>query len=60
MDYTFWGSISTVVTFVTFIGIVAWAWSSRRRVAFEAAAQEPFALPDEAANRGIGQTRGRQ
>jgi cytochrome c oxidase cbb3-type subunit 4 len=40
----------TVVSFVTFLGIVAWAWSKRRREAFALAANAPFALPDEAAN----------
>jgi cbb3-type cytochrome oxidase subunit 3 len=34
---------------VTFIGIVQWAWSSRRRDAFDAAAALPFALSDETA-----------
>jgi cytochrome c oxidase cbb3-type subunit 4 len=47
MDYAILGSISTVVMFVTFLGIVLWAYSGRRRAAFDAAANEPFALPDE-------------
>jgi cytochrome c oxidase cbb3-type subunit 4 len=29
----------TVVAFLTFLGIVAWAWSSRRRADFEAASR---------------------
>jgi len=41
-------SIMTVVTFITFIGIVAWAYSRKRKKAFEAAANAPFALPDDA------------
>lgn len=45
--YSNLASIFTVVSFVVFIGIVAWAYSSRRRSAFDAAALEPFALPDE-------------
>jgi cytochrome c oxidase cbb3-type subunit 4 len=40
-------SAFTVISFLMFIGIVAWAYSSHRSKAFEAAAQEPFALPDE-------------
>jgi cytochrome c oxidase cbb3-type subunit 4 len=40
-------SAFTVISFLLFIGIVAWAYSSRRSKAFEAAAHEPFALPDE-------------
>jgi cytochrome c oxidase cbb3-type subunit 4 len=31
-------SAMTVITFVTFLGIVAWAWSARKRADFEAAA----------------------
>ena len=39
----------TVVTFVTFLGIVAWAYSKHRREAFAQAANAPFALPDDGA-----------
>jgi cytochrome c oxidase cbb3-type subunit 4 len=46
--YSTLSSIFTVVSFVLFIGIVWWAWSGRRRVAFAEAANAPFALPDEA------------
>jgi len=45
--YTILGAVTTVLAFVAFLGIVAWAWSSRRRQAFEEAANAPFALPDE-------------
>ena len=38
---------ATVLSFVAFLGIVAWAWSRRRAAAFEAAANAPFALPDD-------------
>ena len=41
------GSTTTVVSFVAFIGIVAWAYSGRRRRAFDEAANAPFALPDD-------------
>jgi len=46
------GSITTVVAFVAFLVIVAWAYSSRRKSAFDAAANEPFALPDDVNGRG--------
>ena len=38
---------ATVLSFLVFIGIVAWAYSSRRKQPFEAAARAPFALPDD-------------
>jgi cytochrome c oxidase cbb3-type subunit 4 len=41
------GSITTVVAFVAFLAIVAWAYSARRKASFEAAANAPFALPDD-------------
>jgi cytochrome c oxidase cbb3-type subunit 4 len=40
--------VSTVITFITFIGIVGWAYSKKRKVAFDDAANAPFALPDDA------------
>jgi len=46
MDYTMMSSIMTVVMMVVFIGIVLWAWSSKRRADFEAAARVP--LEDDA------------
>jgi len=46
--YTTLSSVFTVLSFVLFLGIIAWAWSSRRRAEFAAAANAPFALPDEA------------
>ena len=33
----------TIVSFVAFIGIVAWAWSRRNRASFDEAARLPFA-----------------
>jgi cytochrome c oxidase cbb3-type subunit 4 len=47
------GIVTTVVSFVAFIGIVLWAWSGRRREAFEEAANAPFALPDDGAGNGV-------
>ena len=35
-------SVVTVVSFVTFIGIVAWAYSGRRKKAYDEAANMPF------------------
>lgn len=45
--FTFLGSATTVLAFVVFIGIVFWAYSGRRREAFDEAANAPFALPDD-------------
>ncbi len=47
--FTVLGSVTTVLAFVAFLGVVAWAYSKRRRAAFEEAANAPFALPDDAA-----------
>jgi cytochrome c oxidase cbb3-type subunit IV len=41
-------SIVTLITFVTFIGIVYWAYSRKRKPEFDEAANAPFALPDDA------------
>jgi cytochrome c oxidase cbb3-type subunit 4 len=46
--YTILSGAMTVLVFVAFLGIVAWAYSRGRRQAFEEAANAPFALPDEA------------
>ncbi len=35
-------SVATVVSFVVFIGIMAWAWSKRRSDDFAEAANLPF------------------
>ena len=35
-------SIWTVLVFIVFIGIVAWAWSRRQRKSFDEAANLPF------------------
>lgn len=42
MDITTLRTIATLVSFVTFIGILVWAYSRRRAQAFEAAARLPF------------------
>lgn len=36
-------SVMTVVSFITFLGIVAWAYARRNQADFEQAAQLPFA-----------------
>ena len=51
--YSIAGIATTVVSFLAFLGIVAWAWSGRRREAFEDAANAPFALPDDGAENGV-------
>jgi len=40
-------ALATVLAMATFLGIVAWAWSSRRRGANRESAMLPFALPEE-------------
>jgi cytochrome c oxidase cbb3-type subunit 4 len=42
MDMNLLRIIVTVVSFIIFIGIVVWAWSSRNRARFEEAARLPF------------------
>jgi cytochrome c oxidase cbb3-type subunit 4 len=42
MSFTFIQSIWTIVIMVTFLGIVAWAFSSKRKAAFDEAARLPF------------------
>lgn len=37
------GSIVTVVFFITFVGVVIWAWNGKRKAEFDAAANLPFA-----------------
>lgn len=42
MDLNDLRSVMTVVSLLTFVGIVAWAWSRRNQSAFDEAAQLPF------------------
>ena len=42
MDYAIIGSIFTVVVFVSFIGVVLWAYSKRSKAAFDEAANLVF------------------
>lgn len=55
--YSILASVTTVLSFVVFIGIVLWAWSSRRKAAFDEAAQAPFALDDDDARTSSGAAR---
>ena len=53
MDVNDLRTLITVVSFVVFVGIVIWAWSSRQRNRFDEAANLPFAdgeLPGELPN----------
>ncbi len=43
-------STTTVLSFIVFAGILAWAYSRRNAERFAAAAAAPFALPDEVAH----------
>ncbi len=45
MDVSIFQSIWTVVAFVFFVGVVFWAWSSRRQGDFDKAAR--MALDDD-------------
>ena len=49
MDVNALRSITTMLMFVVFLGIVIWAWSSRRRREFAEAAQVPFLDSEPAA-----------
>jgi cytochrome c oxidase cbb3-type subunit IV len=42
MDVNTLRELVTVASLVTFIGIVAWAWSRRNRASFDEAGQIPF------------------
>jgi len=45
-------SLITVLAFLTFLGIVLWAYSGRTRGRFEEAARLPFAEDEAAGERG--------
>ncbi len=40
--FTFFQSIWTIVVMITFLGIVVWAFSGKRKSAFDEAARLPF------------------
>ncbi|MFT3816168.1 MAG: cbb3-type cytochrome c oxidase subunit 3 [Rubrivivax sp.] len=47
--------LTTVVSLVLFIGIMAWTWSARRRAGFDEAARLPFADADDANTEPAGE-----
>jgi len=49
MDINHLRSIVTVVSLLTFVGIVLWAWSKRNQANFEEAARLPFSVDPTAA-----------
>lgn len=55
MDINETRALVTVLSLVLFLGIVVWAWSSRRRRGFEEAAHVPFldadATPESAGDK---------
>jgi cytochrome c oxidase cbb3-type subunit 4 len=42
MTFTLFQSIWSIVVMITFLGIVAWAYSGKRKAAFDEAARLPF------------------
>jgi cytochrome c oxidase cbb3-type subunit 4 len=42
MTFTLFQSLWTIVVMVTFLGIVGWAFSSKRKSAFDEASRVPF------------------
>jgi len=47
MDMVVLRSVMTLLAFVVFLGIVAWAWSARRKADFDEAARLPFDNEDD-------------
>ena len=47
MDINDLRTIVTTISFIVFVGIVYWAYSSRQRARFDEAANLPFAESDE-------------
>ena len=59
MDINDLRSIMTLVSFLTFVGIVLWAWSARRKPAFEEAANLVFDEEDTAYQSRTGNSGGK-
>ena len=57
MDINTIRSLVTVLSLVAFLGIVLWAWSAKRKPAFDEAAQLPFADDEPAAQTEEGARR---
>jgi cytochrome c oxidase cbb3-type subunit 4 len=49
MDITTLQSVMTVVSLLTFVGIIVWAYSSAQKSGFDAAARLPFEEDDDQA-----------
>lgn len=58
MDMVVIRSLVMVAAFLTFLGIVAWAWSGSRRERFDAAAKLPLEEPEGDEHAGAGGDRG--
>ena len=52
------GIVTTVLSFLIFVGIVVWAYGRGRRNSFAEAANAPFALPDDADSRAAAPAAG--
>lgn len=50
--WAYLNALATILSMITFFGIVAWAWSKGRAKANKEAAMLPFDLPDEAGQEG--------
>jgi cytochrome c oxidase cbb3-type subunit 4 len=57
MDIGTFHGLWSLLILVIFIGIVAWAWSGKRKSDFEDAAHIPFDQDDETGQDGHGTTR---
>ncbi|BDI05096.1 cbb3-type cytochrome oxidase subunit 3 [Sphaerotilus microaerophilus] len=55
MDLNDWRSLVTVISFASFLGILAWAWSRKQQQGFNDAAQLPF-MGEDAGQSNIGGT----
>ena len=58
MDMVVIRTLITVAAFVTFLGIVAWAWSGSRRQQFEEAARLPLEETEGEEQAGVSGGRG--
>ncbi len=52
MDIDTFRSIFTLISFLTFVAIVLWAYSDRSRAGFERAAQLPFEEEEQSIGNG--------
>ena len=52
MDFNDFRTIVTALSFIAFIGVVIWAYNGKQKVAFDEAANLPFAGKDEIPTQG--------